>query len=564
MRPHLYRLDVQPEPAVVSAERCFEVDERMSPYGVVEALDMASVERVAEELLRLEVEAVAVCLLFSFLDPSHERRVAELLRARLPHAFVVASHEVAAEVREYERASTTAIDAALGPPTARYLRRLREVAAEAGLPIPLVMLSSGGVTTIDRAAAHPAGMLLSGPAGGAVATRLVAALGGHLPTIGFDMGGTSCDTFFLSSPSDAGLTTQREVAGLPVRMPMVDIHTVSAGGGSVAWSDPGGALRVGPRSAGSLPGPASYGRGGTEATVTDANVVLGYLPADSPISDDLRLDVEAATAALERLAREVGYESAVEAAEGVYDVAVNALVQAIRVVSVEQGQDPAAATLTAFGGAGPLHACAVAEQLGIARVLCLPASGVLSALGLAAADQRTDVSRSVMRPLDGAEPDRLWDEIRLLAGTTDDAELHGAADVRYRGQSFELTVPVGPSDGAREVGEHFHAEHARRYGHATHDAELELVTLRAAVVRSGPAVALAAANGAQLAERRERIVRLRGSDVRAQVHAGDGLVQGTTVTGPAVVEFRETTCLVLDGWTGTVDAHGVLLLERQA
>ena len=232
-----------------------------------------------------------MCLLFAFLDPAHEQRVAEILREALPDAFVVASHEVAAEVREFERATTATVDAALGPPTGRYLSRLRAATEEAGLPAPHVMLSSGGVATLEQAAAHPAAMLLSGPAGGAVAARIVS----EPPALGFDMGGTSCDTFLLAEGGgESELTVDRRVAGLPVRLPMVDIHTVSAGGGSIAWVDSGGALRVGPQSAGADPGPACYGRGGTEPTVTDANLVLGRLPADSPIASDLKLDMAAA------------------------------------------------------------------------------------------------------------------------------------------------------------------------------------------------------------------------------------------------------------------------------
>ena len=302
-RPSLYRLHEAPTPPVVKRRLCVEVDERMGPAGVLRALDEESVHRAARRLARERAEAVAVCLLFAFLDPAHEARVAEILRAALPDAFVVASHEVAAEVREFERATTATVDAALGPPTGRYLGRLRAATAAAGLPEPHVMLSSGGVATLEQAAAHPAAMLLSGPAGGAVAARIVA----DPPALGFDMGGTSCDTFFLAEGGgESELTVDRRVAGLPVRLPMVDIHTVSAGGGSIAWIDSGGALRVGPHSAGADPGPACYGRGGTEPTVTDANLVLGRLPAESPIAAGLRLDVGAARAALETLGIGVG------------------------------------------------------------------------------------------------------------------------------------------------------------------------------------------------------------------------------------------------------------------
>jgi N-methylhydantoinase A len=546
-RPSLYRLHEAPTPPVVERRHCVEVTERMGPHGVVTELDEASVERAAKRLARARVDAVAICLLFAFVDPAHEARVAEILRAALPDAFVVASHEVAAEVREFERATTATVDAALGPPTGRYLRRLRAAAAGAGLPEPRVMLSSGGVGTLEQAAAHPAAMLLSGPAGGAVAARIVAGLSGDAAALGFDMGGTSCDTFFLpEGGGESELTVDRRVAGLPVRLPMVDIHTVSAGGGSIAWVDSGGALRVGPQSAGADPGPACYGRGGTRPTVTDANLVLGRLPAGA----GLELDPAAARVALEQL----GIGSAEEAAEGVVSVAVNALAQALRVVSVERGHDPAAAALIAFGGAGPLHACELAEQLGARRVLCLPASGVLSAVGLAAAERRRDRSRSLLCPLDDAG-DLAAAVAELAAG---DGDVRAAADLRYAGQSFELLIPF---EDPAELAGAFHREHERRYGHADPGHPIELVTLRAAAVRPGVDVALA--GGGEVARGRRR-VRLGGADVDADVLTGAGLPAGAEVHGPAVVEFPETTCLVPPGWGGTADEHGILCLEAGA
>jgi N-methylhydantoinase A len=548
-RPSLYRLHEAPTPPVVQRRLCVEVDERMGPMGVIRALDEASVERAARRLARARVEAVAVCLVFSFLDPSHEARAAEILRGALPDAFVVASHEVAAEVREFERATTATVDAALGPPTGRYVGRLRAATEAAGLPEPHVMLSSGGVATLKQAAAHPAAMLLSGPAGGAVAARLVA----EPPALGFDMGGTSCDTFFLADGGgESELTVDRRVAGLPVRLPMVDIHTVSAGGGSIAWVDSGGALRVGPQSAGADPGPACYGRGGTEPTVTDANLVLGRLPAESPIAAGLRLDPGAARAALEGL----GIGSAEEAAEGVVEVTVNAMVQALRVVSVERGHDPAGAALVAFGGAGPLHACELAAQLGATRVLCLPASGVLSAVGLAAAERRRDASRSLLRPL--AEAGDLDEAVAELAAARDGEVVRAAADLRYAGQSFELLIPF---EDPAELAAAFHAEHERRYGHADPDRAVELVTLRAAAVRPGAEVRLSAAGDV---ERGRRTIRWDGEDVEAEVLSGTGLPPGTTVGGPAVIEFPETTCLVPPGWAGAADEHGIVRLEASA
>ena len=349
-RPHLYRLcDDHPEP-LVPLDRSFGVRERIGPEGVLEPLDLASLPDVDAD-----VEAIAVCLLFAFRDSSHERAVADELRRRLPGVRVVASHEVAPEFREYERASTTAVDAYLGPVVSRYLTALGERALAAGLPAPLVMRSSGGVATIEEAAAHPAWALVSGPAAGVVGAARAAQLAGVENAISLDMGGTSTDVCLIAD-GEAARSTERAVAGLPIRLPTIDLHTVGAGGGSIAWVDEGGALRVGPRSAGADPGPACYGRGGTEPTVTDANLLLGRLP--ERISGGVELDREAAERALGDL----------DPADVV--AVVNAeMLRALRVVSVERGHDPREFALIAFGGAGPLHACALADELGIETVL---------------------------------------------------------------------------------------------------------------------------------------------------------------------------------------------------
>lgn len=561
-RPDLYRLCTPPVTPVVPRSRCFEIDERMGPHGVVRPLDEGSVHEVADRLAKLKVEAVAICLLFSFLDPSHERRTVEILRERLPDVSLIASHEAAAEVREYERGTTVAVDAALVAPTSRYLTSLRHTVEAAGLPEPLIMLSSGGVATLEQASAHPATMLLSGPAGGVVAARFLAELEGDLPAIGFDMGGTSCDTFLLTDEKgQLPFTVDRRVEGLPIRLPMLDIHTVGSGGGSIAWVDHGGALHVGPQSSGADPGPACYGRGGGDATVTDANLILGWLPAEHPIAGGVSLDRTAAHDALEALAKRAGYASAHEAAEGIADVTVNNLVQALRVISVERGHDPVATTLIAFGGAGPLHACALAESLGASRVLCTAASGVLSALGLASADRRVDRARTLLRALDSLGADELAAAARELAGRDNGHQLRCVADLRYQGQSFELMVPFAPGEGPSALVERFHAEHQRRYGHAAPGRPIELVTLRTAVVSPGPPVSLTNGHAAGTAGAGTREVRIAGRSVNADVYPGDLLMPGVRISGPAIVEYPETTCAILPGWSTEVDRHGLLRLE---
>jgi N-methylhydantoinase A len=488
-RAHLYRLCAHhPEP-LVPLERCHGVRGRIGPDGELVPLDLATLPELGD------VDAVAVCLLFAFRDATHERAVADELRRRHPHVHVAVSHEVAPEFREYERASTTAADAYLAPVASRYLRALAAAAREAGLPEPLVMLSSGGVASVEEAAAHPAAILVSGPAGGAVGAGLVARRAGFADAIAFDMGGTSTDVCLLPG-GRAARVAQREIGGFPIRLPTVDLHTVGAGGGSLVRRDAGGAIRVGPESAGAHPGPACYGAGGG-ATVTDANLLLGRLPAELP--GGLVLDRDAAARALGDVAP----------ADAV-DVVNAEMLRALRVVSVERGHDPRDFALVAFGGAGPLHACALAEELGIEAVLVPRAAGVLSALGLVAGDERRDRVVSYVRPL---------------------AEVHdlprdGEADLRYRGQSFELTVPLGG-----DVAAAFHRAHEERYGYADPGRELELVAVRTADVVTGPDVSLVA-----------------GDPVR--------------VTGPDLVELPGSTCWVPDGWSGETNDDGTLVLTR--
>ena len=488
-RAHLYRLcDAHPAP-LVPLERCYGVHGRLGPDGELEPLDLSTLPDLGD------VEAVAVCLLFSFRDSSHERAVAEELRRRHPGVHVVASHEVAPEFREYERASTTAADAYLALVAARYLRALADAARAAGLPEPLVMLSSGGVASIDEAAAHPATILVSGPAGGVVGAGLVARRAGFEDAIAFDMGGTSTDVCLLPG-GRAARVAERAVGGFPIRLPTVDLHTVGAGGGSLVTRDAGGAIRVGPESAGAHPGPACYGAGGG-ATVTDANLLLGRLPAELP--GGLVLD----RAAAERALGDIDPQA-------VIDVVNAEMLRALRVVSVERGHDPRDFALVAFGGAGPLHACALAEELGIDAVLVPEAAGVLSALGLVAGDERRDHVVSYVRPL------------------ADAGELpaEGEADLRYRGQSFELTVPLEP-----DLAGAFHRAHEERYGYAEPARELELVAVRTADVTPGPDVSLLVTNRHK-------------------------------VEGPALVELPGATCWVPPGWSGESNDDGTLVLRR--
>ena len=494
-RASLYDLAARHPAPLVPRELRFTVRERVGPDGVLVPLDEESLAAAVDAVREAEVEAVAVCLLFSFLHPEHERRVGEALRETLPDVRVSLSVELLPEFREYERCSTTAANAYLAPALSAYLAEIE--------PPPLVMQSSGGVVDAGAAADRPAACVLSGPAAGVAGAAFVAGAGGFEDVLTFDMGGTSTDVATVLG-GQAQVTAESIVAGVPIRFPMVDVHTIGAGGGSIAWIDDGGALRVGPRSAGASPGPACYGRGGEEPTVTDANLVLGHLRDGAVLGGEIVLDRSLAEQALERLGMD-----AVGAAEGVVRVVDANMARALRVVSVERGIDPRGLALVAFGGAGPLHACALAEDLGIERVLIPRASGVLSALGLAVADLRRDYVG------------RTFEELEAQV------DLPGAAvtrlvDARYPGQSHELTI---------EEGGDFHAAHEQRYGFRL-AGEPELVSRRivATVSRARPDLS--------------------------------GLGRGEAVTGPAVVELPEATCLVREGWSGTPDPAGTLVLER--
>ncbi|HYY05634.1 MAG TPA: hydantoinase/oxoprolinase family protein, partial [Candidatus Limnocylindria bacterium] len=392
-RAELYRLCAGHPPPLVPPELRLPVPERTGPDGVLRPLDEERLRELVRERCG-DVEAAAICLLWGFRHREHERAAAELIAGELPDVHVSTSHETAGVFREYERCATTIVDASLSPLLRRYLERLAERAREAGLPEPEVMLSGGGVASAGTAARHGSWTVLSGPAGGAVGAARSAERAGAADVVCLDMGGTSCDVS-VAFGGRARETGGREVGGLALALPMVDVHTIGAGGGSVAWRDAGGALRVGPRSAGAVPGPACYGRGGDEPTVTDANLLLGYLDADSPLAGGVELDREAAERAVGELAGSLDL-SVEEAAAGIVRVASAEMARAVRVMTVERGIDPRDLALLAFGGAGPLHACSIADELDMRRVVVPQASGVLSALGLIVSERRRDLVESVL------------------------------------------------------------------------------------------------------------------------------------------------------------------------
>jgi N-methylhydantoinase A len=560
-RPALYDLTEDRPPSLVPRDLRLVVRERTGPDGEIEPLDEESVEQAIAGLKRAEVESAAVCLLFGFLHPEHERAVGEAVRKSLPDAHVSLACEILPEFREYERMATTTANAYLAPKLSNYLNNLGRKARAAGLPAPLVMRSSGGVMDIEAAAARPTACILSGPAAGVVGAAHIARASGHEDVLTFDMGGTSTDV----APVVGGqiqTTTETIVAGVPIKLPMVDVHSVSAGGGSMAWADEGGILRVGPRSAGADPGPASYGRGGTEPTVTDANLHLGYLADGARLGDEVVLERARAEKALEELGSELGMD-AFSTATGVVEVANAEMVKALRVISIERGLDPRDFTLVAFGGAGPMHACALAEELGITTVLVPKASGVLSALGLAISDERRDYVSPLIGDLDWLDKADLDAAFRPLEETAErelaSPRLERRADLRYRGQSFELTVDAGDHSA---LGARFHATHEARYGYRMDDEPVEVVNVRLIATSPVEKPSLQDAGPSVEQEKATRSAVLGGERIDVVVLDRSKMGSGSKIEGPALIEFPESTCVVPPGWRGEVDDGGSLVLEK--
>ena len=558
---------VKPE-RPVPASRVFEIAERIGPGGaVIEALDEASVREAAEACRRAGVEAVAVCLLHAFANPAHEARAAAILREALPGVAVTASVDVLPVVREYERSLATILNAIVMPGVSTYVSRLEARLADEGVRAPLLLMqSNGGVAgggTIRRA---PALTALSGPAAGVVGAREVCASVGIADLITVDIGGTSADICLIKG-GRIGLTQNGHVGAWPLPLPMVDMVTIGAGGGSLARVR-NGALTVGPQSAGAEPGPAAYGRGGREATVTDAHVVLGHLPARL-LGGRMALDVEAAREAVARAVAEPLGLTLEEAARGILAIVDNHMVGALRVVSVERGHDPGDFTLVPFGGAGPLHGCALADLLGVGRVLIAPAPGVLCADGLLAADLRAEFSRTLPRAgaVDVAAAEPILAELEARTEAWFEAEGVAPADrvrnrvalMRYHGQGGELPVSWTAEAGAAERA--FAEAHAALYGFAL-DAPVELVTLRveAAGRMPPPPRPVPPPGTARGCER--QVVHFASGAQEVPLIPRDSLAAGAVFAGPAIVTQLDATTLVPPGWSGRVEASGAILLTR--
>ena len=621
-RADLYDLFQDAPAVIVPRRRRFEITERIDAQGeVVTALDESELDALVDAIRELDdVQAVAVCLMFSFLNDAHERRIGERLRAALPDLPVFLSSEVLPEIREFERTSTTAVCAYVGPVLTSYLERLAAALAELDLPALHVMGSNGGVLDVAEALRMPAAAVESGPAAGVIAAQRLGDRIGRANLISFDMGGTTAKASLIEN-GRIETTSEYEVGGQgnvgrwlhgtghPIRVPVIDLAEVSAGGGSIAWIDPGGALRVGPASAGAEPGPACYARGGDRPTVTDANVVLGRLSRTHLLGGRLPIDAAAAEAAVRTHVADPLGLGVMEAAAGIVGVVNHGMAEALRIVSVERGHDAREFSLVAFGGAGPVHAAALAEELDIPEVVIPPIPGGFSALGLVATDLRRDWSHTFYSPIESIDPkalDRRLAELERAAQAMlrdagipeSDRIVERAADCRYAKQAYELTVPLAGGTVTREsldtLAREFHAQHLRTYGHENPNESVQMVNVRVTATGRLPRIEFHAGRahgtdatvgrgamgprsdtGPDDAATAEREVWF-GEPVRCPVirrqdlasrpsnrSAGDS---GTSPArpGPFIVEEMDCTVVVPPGWSAVLDERGFILMSRRS
>ena len=599
IRPVLYDLQFQKLPPLVPRHLSFGVPERLDARGdVLTQLDEEEARRVAERLRAENVQSVAVCLLHSYVNPVHERRIGFILREMLPSALVSLSSEVAPEFREYFRASTTVINAGIRPVVARYLESIEARIRESGVSAELlVMQSNGGVLSFEVAAERPVFMVESGPAAGVIAAAHLGNALGHPNVISFDMGGTTAKTGLIENGTPR-VTKDYEVggtaaatehgsrgSGYPIRTPVIDLVEIGAGGGSIAWIDSGGVLRVGPRSAGADPGPVCYAKGGSEPTITDANLVLGRISPDYLLGGEMRLDAEGALRAIrEQCADPLGMD-VIEVALGIVEIANTAMVNALRRISVQRGYDPRDFMLVAFGGAGPVHANRLAAELEIPNALIPMSPGTASAMGLLVTDVEHDYSVALIRRvdrLDAAAAEESFARLRAQGEAAldrdgipgEDVSFLYQADMRYVGQSYELTVPVPGGDlgrtGLAAVLGSFHETHERTYGFQAVDEPVEFVALRLNAIgriarpqmrevstdEGGAAQALVSTRPAYFAE--------SGGFVDCSIYDRYRLSPGSAIRGPAIVEETDSTTVIHPGYYVEVDRFGNLYLRRDS
>jgi len=599
IRPSLYDLQFEKPQPLVPRQLCYEVPERLNAQGeVITPLDESVVEQVVEKIAETGVEAVAVCLLHSYRNSAHEQRIGELLRAKLPDITISLSSDVVPEFREYLRASTTVINSSVAPVVSTYLSSIREKLNSSGVTSELlVMQSSGGVYPAEAASDSPVFMVESGPAAGAVAAAALGTSLGSPDVISFDMGGTTAKAslirngqpnvtrdYSVGGAAQAGTGAFGGASGYPIRTPVVDLVEIGAGGGSIAWVDSGGALRVGPHSAGADPGPVCYGLGGTEPTITDANLVLGRLDPDYFAGGDMQLDLKGARNAIKTQCADPLGISIEEAAHGIVEIANTAMVNALRLVSVQRGHDPRDFMLIGFGGAGPAHTVRLAEQAGIPNVLIPLAPGTASALGLLVTDVRMDSSATLIARADSVQPDdiaghfaRLEDEgakaHQSAASSSGEPVFERAVEMRYWGQSFELSVPAPDRElidrqWLNELCESFHDAHETAYGFRAQDEPVELVNLRLTTVgkiaRPNMKKLEETSSDASSALKGSRPVYFSESNgvTETAVYDRVKLPAGAQFSGPAIVEEPDCTTVVHPAWNVLVDEYGNLSISK--
>lgn len=580
-RPMMYDFFARRPEALIPRHLRFEISERVAYDGtVLRPLDECQVAEIAKKLREMDVKAVAVCLLHSYANTGHEKRVKEILAEHLPGIKISISSEILPEFREYERMSTTILNSYVHPVMEDYLTDLAVKLSGAGMRKDLhVMQSNGGIMTRKTASEKCIHTAVSGPAAGVVGGVYLARLAGYENVITVDMGGTSFD-ICLAYQGEIRLTKETQIGGHSIKVPMIDINTIGAGGGSIGWIDAGGALRVGPQSAGADPGPACYGLGGIEPTVTDANLALGRINKGYYLGGEMAVDVEKSRAVIgEKIAGPFGM-SLEEAAEGIIKVVNANMVKGIRVVSVERGYDPREFALVSFGGGGSLHACELAEELGVGRVIVPPAPGVTSAWGLLMADFRHVFSRTylkAMSELDLEDLNEIYRAMEAEALATMESErvdhdvvvLQRKAEVRYVGQGYQIEVSLPPGRiTGKEISrmlEEFHARHEDTYGYKMKDAETSVVTVEVTAIGRMPRPEMRqfppAGEDASAAVKEERKVFIKGRYMATKIYDRELLQPGNVFAGPAVIEQKDTTTLVLPGQKCVVDSYKNLIIS---
>lgn len=583
-RPDLYDLQADKPETLVTRDLRIGVSERVLADGSVESVLDEDEFRAAIAHLKAEgVESVAVCFLYSFLNAAHEQTAARILAEEFPQAFAAISNEIAPEFREFERLSTTVVNAYLGPVMQAYVRALKKKIADLGITVaPQLTQSNGGVIGFDAAANLPVRTVLSGPSTGVVAAQAIGAMTGIDDLITFDMGGTSSDVALMTG-GRCRVVNEAVVHGYPLKTPMLDIHTVGAGGGSIAYVDNGGLLKVGPRSAGAFPGPACYGNGNDEPTVTDANVVLQTQNPEYLLNGRMKIDQSLSRAAIARLADRLGMD-VMEAANGILDIVTANMAKAIRVISVQRGHDPRDYTMVAFGGAGPVHAARLARELGMKRIIIPRTPGVLCALGLLMTDLRTDFSATQMSRLDDTTPEavaRAYAALEEQAVAWFDQEgidevarrTERRVDLRYQGQNYETAVPLaqGPvtADSLAALKQGFLNAHRQLYGFIAEGEPVQIVTFRLSasglVDKASFRPQHDAGPDASAAKTGQRDVWMveAGGFTPAALYNRDLLRPGNVISGPAIIDQMDTTTVVPPGMAVTVDPYLNLLLESQ-